>query len=87
MYPMRHARELLAGLSGHACASLAIRVAAVGLEFLGLLVFARLLDAGAYGTYALAMTLVAIFAVPAAVGFDRLVVREIAACQAVGAGG
>jgi O-antigen/teichoic acid export membrane protein len=60
-----------------------IRFAAVGLEFLCLLALARILDAASYGTYAIAMTLVAIFAVPAALGFDRLVVRELAACQAL----
>ena len=77
-------RQLFAGLPGHARGTFAIRIAAVGLEFLSLLVLARLLDAEDYGSYALAMTLVAIFAVPAAVGFDRLVVRELAAFQALG---
>jgi O-antigen/teichoic acid export membrane protein len=77
-------RQLLGGLPGHARATFAIRVAAVGLEFLSLLALARLLDGAAYGSYALAMTLVTIFAVPAAVGFDRLVVRELSAFQALG---
>jgi O-antigen/teichoic acid export membrane protein len=82
--PERLARKLFAGLPHHARSTLMIRIAAVGLEFLGLLVLARLLDAHDYGAYALAMTLVAIFAVPAALGFDRLVVREVAALQALG---
>ncbi len=77
-------RQLFAGLPAHTRATFVIRVAAVGLEFLCLLALARLLDAESYGAYALAMTLVAIFAVPAAVGFDRLVVRELAAFQAIG---
>jgi O-antigen/teichoic acid export membrane protein len=74
---------LFAGLPAHARATFVLRVSAVGLEFLCLLMIARLLDAEAYGSYALAMTLVAIFAVPAALGFDRLVVRELAAYQAL----
>jgi len=82
--PAQIVRQLVSGLPEHARSSLVIRIAAVGLEFLSLLVLARLLDAQDYGSYALAMTLVAIFAVPAAVGFDRLVVREIAALQALG---
>jgi O-antigen/teichoic acid export membrane protein len=73
---------LFRGLPRHARTTVAIRIAAVGLEFLVLLALARILDAKAYGSYALAMSLVAIFAVPAAVGLDRLVVRELAACQA-----
>lgn len=73
-----------AGLPPHARGTLALRVAAVGLEFLCLLALARVLDAEAYGAYAMVMTLVAIFAVPAALGFDRLVVRELAAFQALG---
>ncbi len=82
--PAGFIRQLFAGLPSHARSTFAIRVAAVGLEFLSLLVIARLLDAQDYGLYALAMTLVAIFAVPAAVGFDRLVIRELAAFQALG---
>jgi len=84
MSPARLVGQLFTGLPGHARASVVIRVAAVGLEFLVLLVLARLLDPQAYGFYALAMTLVVIFAVPAAIGFDRLVVRELAAFQALG---
>lgn len=76
--------RIFADLPRHTRATVALRVSAVGLEFLCLLALARVLDVEAYGTYALAMTLVAIFAVPAAFGFDRLVVREMAACQALG---
>ena len=77
-------QQLFADLPDHARGTFALRVSAVGLEFIALLVLARVLDAEAYGSYALAMTLVAIFAVPAAVGFDRLVVRELAAFSALG---
>jgi O-antigen/teichoic acid export membrane protein len=79
----RFVRQLFAGLPEHARSTLAIRAVAVGLEFLSLLALARLLDAHDYGSYALAMTLVATFAVPAVLGFDRLAVREIAAFQAL----
>ena len=83
MSPARLASQFFRDLPHHARKTLAIRIASVGLEFLCLLVLARFLDAAAYGTYALAMSLVAIFAVPAAFGLDRLVVRELAACQAI----
>ena len=70
------------GLPPHARASLAVRVVAVGLEFACLLVLARLLPSETYGVYVLMMSCVAIGAVPATLGFDRLVVREAAAALA-----
>jgi O-antigen/teichoic acid export membrane protein len=80
----RFARQFLSGLPVHAQATLAIRIAAVGLEFTCLLVLAHALPAGTYGVYVLMMSCVAIGAVPATFGFDRLLVREVAARQASG---
>ncbi len=74
----------LGKLPHQALALLGIRIAAVGLEFLCYLVLARVFRASAYGVYAIVMSCVAIFAVPAAIGLDRLLVREIAVLQARG---
>jgi O-antigen/teichoic acid export membrane protein len=75
-------RRQLDALPPHTAWTLAIRIAAVGIEFLCLLVLARVFKADAYGTYALVMSGIAIAAVPATVGFDRLLVRELAAYHA-----
>lgn len=75
-------RRQFVGLPPHTAWTLAIRIVAVGIEFLSLLVLARVFRAEAYGTYALVMSGVAIAAVPATVGFDRLLVRELAAYHA-----
>lgn len=62
-----------------ATAAFALRSAHLMLELLCLLLMARLLSASAFGVYALAMTCVTLLGVPAAAGFDRLLVREVAA--------
>jgi O-antigen/teichoic acid export membrane protein len=59
-----------------------VRATAAGVAFGCLLVLARLLPADVYGRYALMMSCLAIAVVPATVGFDRLLVREVAALQA-----
>lgn len=71
-------------LPRHTPATFLIRVGAVGIEFGCMLVLARILSTETYGSYAIAMTWVAIMAVPATVGFDRLAVRETAMLRAVG---
>ncbi len=75
-------RQQLDELPPHTAWTFAIRIAAVGIEFLCLLVLARVFGAAVYGTYALVMSGIAIAAVPATVGFDRLLVRELAAYHA-----
>lgn len=83
--PRRISHYLFLGaLPPQALALLAIRVAAVGLEFLCFLVLARVFKASAYGVYAIVMSCVAVLAVPAVLGLDRLVVRELAVLQARG---
>ncbi len=79
---IRMLRQQLDALAPHAAWTFAIRIAAVVVEFACLLVLARVFRAQAYGTYALVMSCIAIAAVPATVGFDRLLVRELAAGRA-----
>jgi O-antigen/teichoic acid export membrane protein len=81
------AREFLthqfaAELPAGAFATLALRVSHAALEFLGLLLLARLLGAAAFGTYAIAIACANVLGVPAAAGFDRLLIREVAALRA-----
>jgi O-antigen/teichoic acid export membrane protein len=85
------AREFLvrrfgAELPAGAFATLALRVAHAALEFLALLLLARLLGAAAFGVYAVAIACANVLGVPAAAGFDRLLVREVAALVAVNRG-
>lgn len=79
---IRILRRQLDALPPQTAWTFAIRVAAVAIEFACLLVLARVFRAHAYGTYALVMSCIAIAAVPATVGFDRLLVRELAAYRA-----
>lgn len=71
-----------AELPAGAVATLSLRVAHLTLEFLVLMLLARLLDSAAFGVYAVAMTYAMMLGVPAAAGFDRLLVREVAATLA-----
>lgn len=68
-----------ADLPAGAFATLSLRFAHLALEFLALMLLARLLDSGAFGVYAVAMTCAMVLGVPATAGFDRLLVREVAA--------
>lgn len=61
-----------------------IKASAAGIGFSSLIVLARLLPADAYGLYALMMSCLSICVVPAAAGFDRLLVREVAALMVSG---
>jgi len=78
-------RDLVGGAGGgvgrNAFATLAMRVGQVGLEFLVGLLAARLLGASSYGAYAFALAWVGLLGIPAAAGFDRLLIREIAVLQ------
>lgn len=76
------ARNLRARIDRDSGVVLTIRLGFVGLEFLSTLALARLFGASAYGSYAFAMAVVAILAVPASAGFDRMLIREVAAYRA-----
>ncbi len=80
-------RALVGELPPQAAATFAIRIAAIAAEFACMLLLARLLGVEAYGQYAFAMSVVAIAVVPAMFGFDRLLIREVAAAQAAAAWG
>lgn len=77
-------RALAGDLPPQATATFAIRIAAIAAELTCLLVLARTFGTEAYGSYAFAMSLVAVVVVPAVFGLDRLLVREVAAARASG---
>jgi O-antigen/teichoic acid export membrane protein len=65
-------------LASAAGRSLALRVASLGLIFICHLLLTRLLGAHAYGLYAYALAWMKALSVPATLGLERLVVREVA---------
>ncbi|HEX6398458.1 MAG TPA: oligosaccharide flippase family protein [Steroidobacteraceae bacterium] len=76
------ASRLGTGLAGGAIATFALRASHATIEFLNLLLLARLLGAAEFGTYAIAIASANVLGVPAAAGFDRLLIREVAALRA-----
>jgi len=71
--------ELVTGASG----SLVIKGTQAGLMFLSSILLARFLGPAGYGTYAYAMAIVQILAIAAALGLPQIVVRNVAAYQAL----
>jgi len=71
--------ELVTGASG----SLVIKGTQAGLMFLSSVLLARFLGPAGYGTYAYAMAIVQILAIAAALGLPQIVVRDVAAYQAL----
>jgi O-antigen/teichoic acid export membrane protein len=69
-------------LTSNALATLAIRLAQVGLEFACALIIARLFGAVSYGVFAFVTSCVSLLAIPATVGFDRYLLRETATLRA-----
>jgi O-antigen/teichoic acid export membrane protein len=69
--------RLLQGASG----MLGLRIAFSGLSFLVTLLLARLLGAARFGAYSYAFAWVVLLGVPAILGMDQLLVREVAAYQ------
>ncbi len=65
-------------LSREAAGTFALRVFQAGLRFLISVILARLLGTEGYGAYAFAMAWLAVLSVPALLGFDGLLVREVA---------
>lgn len=70
--------SLRAHLAKSTAGTFALKVTSTGLGFLTALLLARLLGAAGYGTYAYALAWVALLSIPAMLGLDRLLVREIA---------
>lgn len=72
-------RDRLHGnVSRGAAGTFLLRATLVGLEFLVGIAVARRFGAASFGEYAQAMSAVALLSIPAACGFDRLLVREVA---------
>jgi O-antigen/teichoic acid export membrane protein len=65
-----------------ASSMLGLRIAFSGLSFLVTLLLARLLGAARFGAYSYAFAWVVLLGVPAILGMDQLLVREVAAYQA-----
>jgi len=64
-----------------------LKVASAGLSFLISLILARRLGAVGYGAYSYAIALVGLLAIPAIMGLDRLLIRNIASYQVQSAWG
>lgn len=69
-------------LARAAAGSLALRVASLGLGFVCQLLLTRLLRAHDFGLYAYALAWMKALSVPATLGLERLIVREVAAARA-----
>jgi O-antigen/teichoic acid export membrane protein len=75
------ARPLRARLYRAAAATFAMRIAAVALGFLASVAMARLLGVAAFGVYALVIAWATLLTTPAMLGFERLLVRELATLE------
>lgn len=76
-------RTLVSGAIG----TLALQAGGLALAFVTGVLLARMLGPAGYGSYAFAMAWISVLAIPAALGSDRLVVREVAAYRAQSAWG
>lgn len=84
MFPSLASLGLGGKLTRTSLATLILRSCYVGLEFICSIVLARVFGAASYGEYAVAVSSVSLLAIPAALGLDRLLVREIAGLNALG---
>ena len=82
----RIAAALAGRLSGRiargAVGTFGLKLFHIGLRFLVVLLLARMLGAAGYGAYSFAIAAAGLLTVPAVVGLDGLLIRELAACQA-----
>jgi O-antigen/teichoic acid export membrane protein len=69
----RFARRLVKGAAGTA----GLHVTAIGLAFVTSVVLARVMGPEGYGAYSYAISLLYLLGVPAILGFDQLVIREV----------
>lgn len=70
------------GLLSQSGGSLAVSLAGQGLNFLLAVILARLLGAGGFGAFSLALAWVGVLGVAASLGLNRLLVREVAVQRA-----
>jgi O-antigen/teichoic acid export membrane protein len=71
-------------LARGALGTLALQAAYVGLSFSAAIVLARLLGVSGYGAYAFSIAWAGLLGVPAVLGFDRLIVRDVATFVSTG---
>ena len=69
--------HLLRGVFG----SLGLTIFTAGLTFMNGVLLARLLGAASYGIYASAIAIVLLLSVPLTLGFDRLLIRDVASSE------
>ncbi len=74
--------QLRGPIAKDAMGTFALRVVQTGLRFAISLLLARLLGAEGYGAYSFALACIAVLSVPALLGFDGLLLREVASYQA-----
>jgi O-antigen/teichoic acid export membrane protein len=79
--------NLTGSLATRGLGALCLHIGATGLYFVISVLLARLWGAAGYGAYAYALAWVTFLQVPAAVGLDRLFIRNVASYQAQGAWG
>ena len=70
--------QLRGPIAGGATGTLALQVFQTGLRFAISLGLARMLGASGYGAYSFAIACVGVLSVPARLGFDSFLVREVA---------
>ena len=75
-------RLLQGRIARSAAGTLGLRVFHSGLRLVISLALARILGAAGYGAYSFALTCVGVLSVPALLGFDSLLVREVASYRA-----
>jgi O-antigen/teichoic acid export membrane protein len=72
------ARGIASTLVRSAFGTLTLQAAYVALSFSTVVLLARLLGVSGYGAYAFSIAWAGLFGVPAVLGFDRLIVRDVA---------
>lgn len=78
-YIFRYIDRLIKGkIATGAAGTLAVKVSGTGLNFAANIVLARLLGASSYGAYGFALAWTEILTIPAVLGLDQLLAREVA---------
>jgi O-antigen/teichoic acid export membrane protein len=85
--PTQDSEPLRTRLIRAASGSFGLSVASTGLAFVTSVVLARMLGAAGYGIYNYALSWIGVLALPAVMGFDRLLVRETARYRVAAAWG
>jgi len=75
-------RSLRSRLAKGAAGIFTLKVASIGLSFIIGLLLARILGTAGYGTYSYVLAWVGVLSVPAVLGLDRMLVRDIASYHA-----